>query len=87
MYSCQRCGKSTQILKTGAHKHGGAWAMRAPKTRKVMRPNLQRVKTILDNKIGRFWLCTRCLKTLKKEPNIKKAVGAIPQTPIFQAAI
>ena len=88
MYTCDRCGKGSLVGSNSAHKHGGAWAMRAPKSRKVWRPNLQRVRVVLNGKLGRYWLCTKCLKVVKK-PYIKKTKPTItpessrvtPQTP------
>ncbi len=84
MQVCQRCGKGSLIGFDSSHKHGGGWAMRAPKSRRVWRPNLQRVKVALNGKIGRYWLCTKCLKIFKKQnissPRLKEAKSTLPQT-------
>lgn len=46
---------------------GGRWKKRAPKTAKLFRPNLQRVKIMLDGKEKRVKLCMKCLKRVKKD--------------------
>lgn len=79
MYTCDRCGKGSLVGSNSAHKHGGAWAMRAPKSRKVWRPNLQRVRVVLNGKLGRYWLCTRCIKILKKLSAQKKKPVVAPK--------
>lgn len=71
MYSCERCGKSSLIGFDSSHKHGGGWSMRAPKSRKIWKPNLQRIKISLNGKTKRYLLCTRCIKLLKKQQNFE----------------
>lgn len=70
-YKCDICGKGKTIGKSGAHKYGGKWAMRATKKTRVWKPNLQNV-TIGGKKMK---VCTRCLKKIKKEK--QKAVKQV----------
>ena len=69
-YKCDRCGKSRIIACQQRHKKGVAgerWKHRAPKSRKVMKPNLQTFRGVLNGKKGKWLLCTKCLKIVKRE--------------------
>lgn len=72
-FKCDICGKGRTIGKSGAHKYGGKWAMRASKKRRVWKPNLQSF-TVNGKKMK---LCTRCIKRikfdLKKQAEAKKS--------------
>lgn len=70
MNKCYHCGKG--VLYGRSHTHhrgvaGGRWKKRAPKTRRIFQPNLQRVEIFQDGKIKRIKLCTKCLKRIKKD--------------------
>ncbi len=58
---CDNCGKGRTIGKSGAHKYGGKWAMRAVKKTKIWKPNLQSF-TVNGKKMK---LCTKCIKRIK----------------------
>lgn len=84
-YKCDRCGKGRMVLKSGRHHRGvagGKWKQRAPKTRKVSRPNLHPFKGVLRTKrqpagkTGRWRLCTKCLRIVKKQ---QKAIKVKPK--------
>ena len=60
---CDNCGKGRTIGKSGAHKYGGKWAMRAVKKTKIWKPNLQSF-TVNGKKMK---LCTKCIKRVKFE--------------------
>lgn len=49
------------------HKAKGKWTYRAPKTRKVFRPNVHRTTVFLRGEAQRVTICTRCLRTLDKK--------------------
>lgn len=69
-YRCDRCGKGRLIGRNIRHKKGvagGQWKKRAPKTRKISLPNLQAFKGVLNGKKGKWRLCTKCLKMVKKQ--------------------
>jgi len=67
-YKCDICGKGKTIGKSGAHKYGGKWAMRAQKKTKIWKPNLQNY-TVNGKKMK---LCTRCIKRVKFEQKKKE---------------
>lgn len=56
---CENCGKG--VLK--GHKVSHA----KQRTRKFSKPNLQTAKIMVNGVRKRMVLCTKCLKTLKKE--------------------
>jgi len=69
-FKCDRCGKGIAIASQQRHKKGVAgerWKYRAPKSRKISRPNLQTYRGVLNGKKGKWKLCTKCLKTVKKK--------------------
>lgn len=60
-YKCDLCGKGKIITKSGRHHRGvagGKWKNRAPKTKKILLPNLQTYK-------GKRY-CVKCLRKVKK---------------------
>jgi len=69
---CYHCGKTVLMGRTHTHHRGvagGRWKKRAPKTQRVFRPNLQKVR-ILENGIEKaVWLCTKCIKRVRKDLN------------------
>jgi len=68
-FKCDICGKGKTIGKSGAHKYGGKWAMRAKKTTRIWKPNLQ-TYTVNGKKMK---LCTRCIKRIKADKKQIKA--------------
>lgn len=73
MLICQLCQKGVHTIAFSRHKKGssgagGTWALRAPITKKLQRPNLHTYRGMK--------LCTKCLRT------VKKAVSAGRQAPI-----
>ena len=76
---CDLCDKKRRIGKSGAHKYGGKWAMRAQKKTKIWKPNVQQF-TVNGKKMK---LCTKCIKRVKfelkkKEEKNKKVVVGEP---------
>ena len=72
---CDQCGKGVVFTTIQRHKRGvagGRWKKRAQKSRKIIKPNLQAYRGLLNGKQGKWKLCTRCLRTLKRGPRIKK---------------
>jgi len=43
---CSVCGKGSLSGQNIRHPHSGAWATRAPRTKRQFHPNLQSVKTV-----------------------------------------
>ncbi len=67
---CEVCGKGPRagrsIARRGlAKKKGGAGRKITGVSRRVFKPNLQRVRVIVKGKITRIWVCTKCLKANK----------------------
>ncbi len=67
---CYHCGKG--VLYGRSHTHhrgvaGGRWKKRAPKTRRIFQPNLQRVEILEEGKTKRVKLCAKCIKRVKKD--------------------
>ncbi|HUX52462.1 MAG TPA: 50S ribosomal protein L28 [Spirochaetia bacterium] len=54
---CDICGKHTVTGNTVSHAHN--------KTRRVWKPNLVRVKTVIAGTTKTMRVCTRCLKAGK----------------------
>ena len=46
---------------------GGRWKKRAPKTQRIFQPNLQKVQILEEGKKLRVFLCTKCLKRVRKD--------------------
>jgi large subunit ribosomal protein L28 len=54
---CNMCGKGRLVGNTVSHSN--------IKTKRVQRPNLQRVKALVDGAPRRIRVCTRCLRSGK----------------------
>jgi large subunit ribosomal protein L28 len=52
---CAVCGKGRQVGYNISHAHN--------RTKKVWRPNLQRVKALREGTVKRIYVCTRCVRT------------------------
>jgi large subunit ribosomal protein L28 len=62
---CSVCGKSAMSGQNIRHPHSGAWARRAPRTKREFKPNLQSVRTVVAGATKRVKVCTKCLKANK----------------------
>lgn len=63
---CEICGKKTsaghQIVRRGlAKKKGGVGKKITGKTKRAFRPNLQRIRAVVDGKAVRIKVCTSCI--------------------------
>jgi large subunit ribosomal protein L28 len=52
---CAICGKGRQVGYNVSHANN--------RTKKIWKPNLQRVKAIQQGTVRRIYVCTRCLRT------------------------
>lgn len=52
---CAICGKGRQVGNKVSHANN--------RSKKVWRPNLQRVKAIQQGTVRRIYVCTRCVRT------------------------
>ncbi len=64
---CELCGKSTVSGNRIQHKHSVGWKYKAPKTKRVFRPNLRNVNVEIDGTPTKVNICMKCYKQLKKE--------------------
>lgn len=70
MNTCYHCGKGIIFGRRHTHHRGvagGRWKKRAPKTRRIFRPNLQHVDIVEDGEVKKVRLCAKCLKRIKKD--------------------
>jgi large subunit ribosomal protein L28 len=63
--TCAVCGKGSQFGRNIRHVHSGSWALRAPRTQHVFKPNLQSVRTKVGGTPVRLRVCTKCIKAGK----------------------
>ena len=56
-HRCFTCGKGVAFGNNVSHANN--------KTRRIWKPNLQVVRTVVDGKIEKVKVCTRCLKANK----------------------
>ena len=54
---CEICGKGRQVAHNVSHSN--------IKTKRVQRPNLQRVRAQIEGSVRRIRVCTRCLRSGK----------------------
>ena len=59
---CEICGKGTMSGMNVSHSH--------LKTKKTWKPNIQRVRAVVDGEVKRVNVCTRCLRSGKVERDV-----------------
>lgn len=67
---CYYSGKSALFGRSHTHHRGvagGRWKKRAPKTQRIFKPNLIRVKIIEDDQVITVKLAAKVLKRIKKD--------------------
>jgi large subunit ribosomal protein L28 len=52
---CSICGKGRQVGYNISHAHN--------KTKKVWKPNIQKVRTVKNGTVKRMYVCTRCIRS------------------------
>ncbi|MEN6462743.1 MAG: 50S ribosomal protein L28 [Syntrophomonas sp.] len=62
MAKCEVCGKSVTFGKKFSHSH--------IRTNRAWKPNVQRVKVIVNDTPAKMYVCTRCLRSGK----VKRAI-------------
>jgi len=65
MKQCAVCGKSSQFGQNIRHRHSGAWALRAPRTKRRWMPNLQSARVVHGSNTRKILVCAKCLKAGK----------------------
>lgn len=59
---CEICGKGTVTGMNVSHSH--------LKTKRTWKPNIQRVRAIVDGEVKRVNVCTRCLRFGKVQRDV-----------------
>lgn len=59
---CEICGKGTMSGMNVSHSH--------LKTKKNWKPNIQRVRAVVDGEVKRVNVCTRCLRSGKVQRDV-----------------
>jgi large subunit ribosomal protein L28 len=73
---CDLCPKRTKFGRNIRHKHSGRWERKAPRTNREFRPNVQSKRLLIDGRMRRVNVCTRCLRTqLKRMAEGKPAIA------------
>lgn len=63
--ACAICGKGAQYGRNIRHVHSGSWALRAPRTQRIYKVNLQSVRTNVGGTPVKLKVCAKCLKAGK----------------------
>lgn len=66
MAACQVCNKHTVFGRNIRHKSSGRWERKAQKTSRTFEPNVHKQRVMVDGKLQRMYICTRCLRTTLK---------------------
>lgn len=74
---CELTGKKTTTGNRIQHRRGksgsgGMWNYKAPKTRRTWRPNLKKVRLIVNGQPKRVKISMKAYKKLRKEANVLK---------------
>jgi len=64
---CELCGKSTVSGNRIQHKHSVGWRYKAPKTKRVFRPNLRSIHVDIEGTSTKVDVCMKCYKLLKEK--------------------
>ncbi len=80
---CDLCPKRTKFGRNIRHKHSGRWERKAPRTNREFRPNVQSKRLLIDGRMRRVNVCTRCLRTQLKR--MAEGKPAIPEGALADA--
>ncbi|MEI6222877.1 MAG: 50S ribosomal protein L28, partial [bacterium] len=64
---CEMCDKKTMSGQNTQHRRGGGWFNKAPRTKTKFAVNLQEKRLVIDGKLQKIKICTRCLRNLDKQ--------------------
>ena len=71
---CEVCGKKTATGFNVSHSH--------LKTKRTWKPNIQRVRVLVDGQVKRMNVCTRCLRSHK----VNRDIGFLHDRPAAEPA-
>ncbi len=57
MANCSICGKKRAVGNNVSHANN--------RTKRVLMPNIQRIKIVTDSGVKRTYVCTRCIRSKK----------------------
>ena len=60
---CELCGKATMFGRSVSRTGTMGWVKR--RTKRMFRPNLRRVRVMVDGETKRMRICAKCLKSRK----------------------
>ncbi len=64
MAKCEICNKSVAFGHNVSHSNRT--------TNRQFRPNIQRKRLMVDGRVQRLHICTRCLRTLTRTPKVQE---------------
>lgn len=64
---CEICGKGRKVGMNVSHSHN--------RTKRVLKPNLQRVTVSGNGRAKRIYVCTRCIRSGKVKKGVAKATA------------
>jgi len=67
---CDYCGKGRMVGNNVSHSKR--------RTKRVFRPNIQRVRAVINGAVKRVKICTRCLRSGKVVKPTKRVVSPTP---------
>lgn len=64
---CAICGKirliGRKVVRKGlAKKKGGTGSKIVRSTKRAFMPNLQKIRIVIDGRVGKAYVCTKCIK-------------------------
>jgi len=78
MARCQICGKKATVGRVSRHRRGVAskkFAHRAPKKKKLFKPNLQKISFNVGGLKMTMVLCTSCIKKMRQKEAKEQAAA------------
>jgi large subunit ribosomal protein L28 len=80
---CALCGKKTargnKIARRGKAKYLGGFGLKITGiTRRTFKPNLHRIKVVVDGKVRKLRVCTQCLRSGRAQRPIKQPAFQLP---------
>lgn len=74
--ACEICGKSTQFGRTiatrgRAKRLGGVGIKTTGVTKRKFKPNIQKVRALVDGRPSRMKVCTKCIKSGRVVKNVR----------------
>ena len=75
---CEVCGAQTlsgsnRMHKRGSSGAGGVWAHKAPRTLHKWKPNLRKVKVLIDTTPASIKVCMKCYKKIRQQSELATA--------------